>query len=408
MRDPSNIRRSGSPELSLLWVILAISYLARPQAVIAPPPWYRGLDDRCAGGKFGGSFRPACGRPGLRPRVVGRMSLLGGLAVLCRLYAADCGLRAYGVVLSADAPAWIRAAHHARGAQRTSRLATDIERYTRTSPGMERVLRGSACRGTGAGPVLPLESWSRWCRIGVVVPATLFLVNMSIVAIACAIIVMDRSCIDPQYIAVVREAAVKAAPAIQAAPAISGDTDHAAACKIRTPDDPCCFIPVENHRSAFFAQVHRLAEALPDAPFVVNLCETRHGFMLGFAAALLRGQTSLLPSGQGRGDWQQVLRQFPDAWLLSEKPLTADRVFDIGQFLASSATHAVQTPLIDGGQRPRSCLLPAAPVSRLHTQDLGTALPWRHQSGRCPELEETPSLRRGSVPPQHMFALRRR
>ncbi len=159
--------------------------------------------------------------------------------------------------------------------------------------------------------------------------------------------------------------------------------------------------------AAFFTQVHRLAEALPDARFVINLCETRHGFMLGFAAALLRGQTSLLPSGQGRGDWEQVLRQFPDAWLLSEKPLTAERVVDISPFLASSATHTVQTPLIDGGQRAAILFTSGStgqPTAHPKTWEqlchgaasLAAALNW----GESPSCAVV-----GSVPPQHMFGL---
>ena len=45
---------------------------------------------------------------------------------------------------------------------------------------------------------------------------------------------------------------------------------------------------------AFLAAAERLAQRLPEGVAVLNLCEQRLGFALGFAAALLRGQLSLL------------------------------------------------------------------------------------------------------------------
>ena len=46
---------------------------------------------------------------------------------------------------------------------------------------------------------------------------------------------------------------------------------------------------------AFVGAAEALAERLPAAGRPVNLCRDRHAFALGFAAALLRGQTSVLP-----------------------------------------------------------------------------------------------------------------
>src|SRR5687767_8509165 len=46
---------------------------------------------------------------------------------------------------------------------------------------------------------------------------------------------------------------------------------------------------------AFEAAARALAAQLPQRPYVVNLCEDRYAFMVGFAAALLARQTTLLP-----------------------------------------------------------------------------------------------------------------
>lgn len=178
--------------------------------------------------------------------------------------------------------------------------------------------------------------------------------------------------------------------------------------RYRTPDDPILLhAGGEITAAVFYTQVQRLAEALPDARFVINLCETRHGFMLAFGAALLRGQTSLLPPGQGRGDWEQVLRQFPDACLLSEKQLSAERAFDISPFLVGSATPAVQTPMIDDGQRA-AILFTSGSTGQpaLHPKTWGQLCHGAASLAAALNWGETPSCAVvASVPPQHMFGL---
>ncbi|CAG4883453.1 putative 4-coumarate--CoA ligase [Georgfuchsia toluolica] len=178
--------------------------------------------------------------------------------------------------------------------------------------------------------------------------------------------------------------------------------------RYRAPSDPVLLYPGGAiTATTFFSQVHHLAAALPDTRFVVNLCETRHGFMLGFAAALLRGQTSLLPSGQGRSDREQVLRQYPDAWLLSDKPLAAERVFDIGLFLVNSAAHAMQMPLVDDDQMA-AILFTSGSTGQpsAHSKTWGQLCHGAASLAAALNWEEFPSCTIvGSVPPQHMFGL---
>lgn len=68
----------------------------------------------------------------------------------------------------------------------------------------------------------------------------------------------------------------------------------------------------------FVGQVLGLAERLPEAGFVINLCDNRYLFTLGFCAALVRGQTNLLP--QNRAPATQVLlrEQYPDSYVLHD------------------------------------------------------------------------------------------
>lgn len=73
-------------------------------------------------------------------------------------------------------------------------------------------------------------------------------------------------------------------------------------------------------QGAFVAQVQALARTLPDAPGI-NLCEGRHGFMLAFAALLLRGQPNLLPASAAPGAVMELARRHPGAYVLCERDL---------------------------------------------------------------------------------------
>lgn len=68
----------------------------------------------------------------------------------------------------------------------------------------------------------------------------------------------------------------------------------------------------------FVGQVMHLAAQLPEAGCVINLCDNRYLFTLGFCAALVRGQTNLLP--QNRAPATQVLlrERYPQSYLLHD------------------------------------------------------------------------------------------
>lgn len=67
--------------------------------------------------------------------------------------------------------------------------------------------------------------------------------------------------------------------------------------------------PVE--LGTFVAQVRALAEQLPQAPAVLNLCEDRYRFVLGFCAAAVRGQTTLLPPSRSAATIAEVQQRHP-------------------------------------------------------------------------------------------------
>jgi len=61
----------------------------------------------------------------------------------------------------------------------------------------------------------------------------------------------------------------------------------------------------------YLADVHVLAEQLPAAGYLLNLCHDRYRFAVGFAAGLLRGMTSLQPSSQSPETFRRLRDDYP-------------------------------------------------------------------------------------------------
>jgi acyl-CoA synthetase (AMP-forming)/AMP-acid ligase II len=176
----------------------------------------------------------------------------------------------------------------------------------------------------------------------------------------------------------------------------------------RTPQDPFLLRAGGAVTAAeFFAQAHALADALPGGAHVINLCETRHGFLLGYAAALMRGQISLLPPGRGRGDWEPLLRQFPGATVLSDEFLEAERFFDLSPFLADREVDSLRMPQIDGAQCA-AILFTSGSTGQPAAHPKSWEQLWRgaaHLSAALHWGERSSCAVVGGVSPQHMFGL---
>jgi acyl-coenzyme A synthetase/AMP-(fatty) acid ligase len=68
----------------------------------------------------------------------------------------------------------------------------------------------------------------------------------------------------------------------------------------------------------FLRRVHAVARRLPDCPQLLNLCDDRYRFLLGFAAAASRGITTLLPPSRATGVLNELLDRHPGAALLGD------------------------------------------------------------------------------------------
>jgi acyl-coenzyme A synthetase/AMP-(fatty) acid ligase len=68
--------------------------------------------------------------------------------------------------------------------------------------------------------------------------------------------------------------------------------------------------------SHFLSDVGALADLLPEKPTVINLADDRYRFLVGFAAALVRGQTTLLPPSRAPGALGQLARDYATSYCL--------------------------------------------------------------------------------------------
>jgi len=97
-------------------------------------------------------------------------------------------------------------------------------------------------------------------------------------------------------------------------------------------------------RGAFLRDIAALASRLPDHKYIINLCTDRYHFMVGFAAALCRGQISLLPPSDAPGVLKAVAADYPDLYALTdtpaELPFPALMLTDMGFDPPASPRHA--------------------------------------------------------------------
>ncbi|MGQ3116814.1 MAG: AMP-binding protein [Hydrogenophaga sp.] len=70
----------------------------------------------------------------------------------------------------------------------------------------------------------------------------------------------------------------------------------------------------------FLADAHALAARLPEGGWLLNVCEDRYHFAVGFAAGLLAGKVSLQPSSQSPETLQRLAADYPGVSWLGDRP----------------------------------------------------------------------------------------
>ena len=154
--------------------------------------------------------------------------------------------------------------------------------------------------------------------------------------------------------------------------------------------------------AAFAGDAQRLAATLPDKPFAINLCRDRYAFAVGFAAALLRGQVSLLTSDRTPSRLQALAERFPGVYAITDEPEAGPLPETVpGPFSGAAAA----IPSIPGDQVAALVFTSGStgePVA--HTKRWAALVDRSRAGGMVFGLDPAhPAIIAGVVPPQHMY-----
>jgi acyl-coenzyme A synthetase/AMP-(fatty) acid ligase len=154
----------------------------------------------------------------------------------------------------------------------------------------------------------------------------------------------------------------------------------------------------------FLRDAAGLAARLPARAFILNLCGDRYRFAVGFAAALMRGQVSLLPPNQAPELMEALAADYPGLYCLREERSPAPHL--------ESVDFGAESPAAPGDLAVP--LIPAAQTAAIvfTSGSTGTPQPNRKSwgllalsaQGEAARLGLTSSWSLvGTVPPQHMY-----
>lgn len=157
----------------------------------------------------------------------------------------------------------------------------------------------------------------------------------------------------------------------------------------------------------FLADVEHLAVALPEARHVLNTCSDRYEFCVGFAAAVVSGRTSLLPSSRAPDTVAQLRALAPDLLHLGDAPGELDLPFlqyPVRRNAVSGAHFAM--PMIPADQCVAQVFTSGSTGTPLAHGKTWGALAHCVRAGAA-RLRQTadcgPWHLVGTVPPQHMY-----
>jgi acyl-coenzyme A synthetase/AMP-(fatty) acid ligase len=160
--------------------------------------------------------------------------------------------------------------------------------------------------------------------------------------------------------------------------------------------------------SRVLSHVDSLRNQLPRKRYVVNMCQDRYAFLVGFAAALCHNQTTLLPPNPSPEILQQLTREYPDCYYLTDGQ---DQIEGLEGITLNLDTNPDQTPM-GNPQFPDSHIAAIAFTSgttgapRPNHKSWGSMVQIAQKTGeRLPLSQGSPATIVATVPHQHMYGL---
>ncbi len=158
----------------------------------------------------------------------------------------------------------------------------------------------------------------------------------------------------------------------------------------------------------FCAAAVELAASLPRKRHVLNLCEDRLNFMLGFVAACVAGQANLLPPSRAAGVVREIFASYPDTCCLADhNELPAGLPAMIVPPWPAGDPHSCEMPLIRGEQLAMVVFTSGStgrsqPHAKTWNSLVTAARGLAHRLGIAAGGNWAIL---GTVPPQHMYGL---
>jgi acyl-coenzyme A synthetase/AMP-(fatty) acid ligase len=155
--------------------------------------------------------------------------------------------------------------------------------------------------------------------------------------------------------------------------------------------------------AAFLRGVLALAEALPAAPYLVNLCEQRANFLLAWCAAAVRGQTNLLPASRAPQVVSDAQASYGDNHIVDDDVVRGVLAGGTGAQVPAmpliDADHIIQIAFTSG-----STGVPTGHAKRWGSLHFNTRFNAERIRECLPQPQAaTPPSVIATVPPQHMY-----
>jgi acyl-coenzyme A synthetase/AMP-(fatty) acid ligase len=158
-------------------------------------------------------------------------------------------------------------------------------------------------------------------------------------------------------------------------------------------------------RGEFLRDAAALAARLPAQKYILNLCTERYHFMVGFAAALCRGQISLLPPSDAPGVLKAVAADYSDLYALTDTPAAALPFPLLAYPDEPDGSSVSKVPAIPGAQ-PALILFTSGSTGRPAPVPKSWGVLVRSAQAAGARLRLSPgTILIGTVPHQHSYGL---
>ena len=162
----------------------------------------------------------------------------------------------------------------------------------------------------------------------------------------------------------------------------------------------------------FLSDVLQLVKRLPDKMFAINLCEERYSFMVAFAAVIVKQQTNLLPQSRVVGNVNEVAKDNPDNYCITENiidGLEIEQIVIDFKALASNQVerdHSMQSPTIDAAHIAAIVYTSGSTGKpQANSKTWGALVSGASMAAERFGFINNPAYIVATVPPQHMYGL---